>query len=77
MTIENVAEDKGEVYDVGHHEADIFNPEERVEVEYGVQEERAHLFSYRSFSHAAPAPCVSLCLGLQEIGRVEQFDSHP
>jgi len=26
MTIENAAEDKGEVYDVGHHEADILIP---------------------------------------------------
>jgi hypothetical protein len=42
-----------------------------------VQEERAHLFSYRSFSHAAPVPCASLCLGLQEIRHFEQFDSHP
>jgi hypothetical protein len=66
MTIENVAEDKGEVYDVGHHEADTLIPEGRVEVEYVVQEEGAHLFSYRSFRHAAPVPCVSLCLGLQE-----------
>jgi hypothetical protein len=23
MTIKNVAEDKGEIYDVGHHEADM------------------------------------------------------
>jgi hypothetical protein len=30
MTIENVAEDEGEVYDVGHHEADILIPEEEV-----------------------------------------------
>jgi hypothetical protein len=76
MTIENVAEDKREVYDVGHHEADILIPEERVDVEYVMQEERPHLFSNRSFSHAAPVPCVPLGLGLQEIRLVEQFDSY-
>jgi hypothetical protein len=76
MTTENVAEDKGEVYDIGHHKADILIPEESVEVEYVMQEERTHLFSYRSFSHAAPVPCVPLDLGLQEIRRVEQLDSH-
>jgi hypothetical protein len=27
MTTENLAEDKGEVYDVSHHEADILIPE--------------------------------------------------
>lgn len=27
MTTENVAEDTGEVYDVGHHDADILIPE--------------------------------------------------
>ena len=76
MSIENVAKDKGEVYDVGNHEPNILTPEQRVEVEYVVQEKRAHLFSYRSFSHAAPVPCASLSLGLQEIKHVEQFDSH-
>jgi hypothetical protein len=72
MTTKNVAEDKGEVYNVGHHEADILIPEERVEVGY-VMQECTHLFSYRSSSHAAPVPPG---LGLQEIRRVEQFDSH-
>ena len=64
MTTENAAEDKGEVYDVGHHEADILIPKERVEVECVMQEERTHLFSYRPFSHAAPVPCVPLGPGL-------------
>jgi hypothetical protein len=41
-----------------------------------MQEERTHLFSYRSFSHAAPVPCVPLGLGLQEIRLVKQFDSY-
>jgi hypothetical protein len=76
MTTENAAEDKGEVDDVGRHEADILIPEKKVEVECVIQEERTHLFSYRSSSHAAPVSCVPLGLGLQEIRRVEQFDSH-
>jgi hypothetical protein len=33
MTTKYDAEDKGEVYDVGRHEADVLSPEERVEVE--------------------------------------------
>jgi hypothetical protein len=64
MTTENIPEDKGEVYDVGHHKAYILIPDERVEVEYVMQEERTHLFSCRSFSHAAPDPCVPPGLGL-------------
>ncbi len=72
MTIENVTEDKGEVYDVGHHEAEILIPEKGDEVEYVMQEERTHrLFSYRSFSHAAPIPRAPLGRGQQEIRRVE------
>ena len=74
MTAENVAEDKSEVYDVGHHEADILLPEERAEVEYVMQEERTHVLSYRSFNHATTILCVSLGLGPQEIRRVEYFD---
>ena len=64
MTIENAAEDEGEVYDVGHHEADILIPGKRVEIEYVMQEERTYLFSYRSLSHAAPVPCATFGLSL-------------
>ena len=42
---ENPTEDKGEVYDVAHNKADILVAEQRVEAEYVMQEQRAHLFS--------------------------------
>jgi hypothetical protein len=41
-----------------------------------MQEERTHLFPYRSLNHAAPIPSVPLGLGLQQIRRVEQFNYH-
>lgn len=42
---ENATEDKGKVYDVGHHKADILIAVQRVGADEVVQEERTHLFS--------------------------------
>jgi hypothetical protein len=65
MTIENVAEDKGEVYDVCHHEADILIPEERVEVEYVMQEERSLVL----ISFVQPRSSCPLCVTLSSSTR--------
>ena len=43
MRPEDATEDKGEVYDVARHKADL--AKERVEADYILQEERTHLFS--------------------------------
>ena len=42
---ENATEDKGKVYDVGHHKANILIAVQRVGADDVVQEERTHLFS--------------------------------
>jgi len=42
---EDPTENKGEIYDVAHHKADILLAKKTVEADYILQEERAHLLS--------------------------------